>query len=583
MPHVSRLPTPVLAALAALVVLVVSVAVLMHMRGSSPAASTGAPTRPSPAPPRHRSRRRRRSSPTTRTALSALNAARRGLPRPGAPDRRPVVEHHGHRGRAARPGGRPAQLRRPRRDRARSRSPATSSAEALVWARRSLAVAPTRVAPLGVARRRPDRARPLRRGLRHHRPAARAAPRPALLQPRLLRPRAPGRPGQRHRPDAAWRSTPAGPAPRRAPGRGCSSACCASAAATSTGPSARCGGRSPSGPATRAPPPGSPACSPRAGELDRAAALYSRAIDRVPLPEYPAALAEIHLAQGGPRPRARTSRWSAPCRSCSPPTAPTSTSTSRPSTPTSACPDAADIARARRGRAARPGVIGDQVLGWVLTRAGRCAEGDRYRHAQPAPGHARRPDALPGRHGRLLRRPRGRRPAAAVRRPRPEPRPSRCAGPRWPGASWRGSHDPAGRLLVAVVALAALLAGAVAQASAHPLGNFTVNSYLRVEASGGRALPAPGGGHGRDPHLPRALDGRRSDGGLAPYAARAGRRARAARSTSTVDGRRATVVPISQTAGFRPGAGGLQVLRYAAWYRATGVARRGGRRPTACP
>ena len=34
------------------------------------------------------------------------------------------------------------------------------------------------------------------------------------------------------------------------------------------------------------------------GELDRAAALYSRAIDRVPLPEYPAALAEIHLAQG---------------------------------------------------------------------------------------------------------------------------------------------------------------------------------------------------------------------------------------------------------------------------------------------
>ena len=38
----------------------------------------------------------------------------------------------------------------------------------------------------------------------------------------------------------------------------------------------------------------------------------------------------------------------------------------------------ADVARARRAHASRPGVIGDQVLGWVLTRAGRCAEGDRY-------------------------------------------------------------------------------------------------------------------------------------------------------------------------------------------------------------
>ncbi len=41
-------------------------------------------------------------------------------------------------------------------------------------------------------------------------------------------------------------------------------------------------------------------------------------------------------------------------------------------------PTDADIAQARRGRAARPGIIGDQVLGWVLTRAGRCAEGDRH-------------------------------------------------------------------------------------------------------------------------------------------------------------------------------------------------------------
>ena len=41
-------------------------------------------------------------------------------------------------------------------------------------------------------------------------------------------------------------------------------------------------------------------------------------------------------------------------------------------------PTAADIAMARRGREARPGIVGDQVLGWVLTRAGRCEQGDRF-------------------------------------------------------------------------------------------------------------------------------------------------------------------------------------------------------------
>jgi tetratricopeptide (TPR) repeat protein len=41
-------------------------------------------------------------------------------------------------------------------------------------------------------------------------------------------------------------------------------------------------------------------------------------------------------------------------------------------------PTAADIARARRGRAARPGIAGDHALGWVLTRAGRCGEADRH-------------------------------------------------------------------------------------------------------------------------------------------------------------------------------------------------------------
>jgi tetratricopeptide (TPR) repeat protein len=41
-------------------------------------------------------------------------------------------------------------------------------------------------------------------------------------------------------------------------------------------------------------------------------------------------------------------------------------------------PTDAEVAAARRGHAARPGVVGDDSLGWVLTRSGRCDEGLRY-------------------------------------------------------------------------------------------------------------------------------------------------------------------------------------------------------------
>jgi tetratricopeptide (TPR) repeat protein len=43
-----------------------------------------------------------------------------------------------------------------------------------------------------------------------------------------------------------------------------------------------------------------------------------------------------------------------------------------------ATPDEAVVAKARRGHSARPGVVGDDALGWVLTRSGRCEEGLRY-------------------------------------------------------------------------------------------------------------------------------------------------------------------------------------------------------------
>ena len=124
------------------------------------------------------------------------------------------------------------------------------------------------------------------------------------------------------------------------------------------------------------------------------------------------------------------------------------------------------------------------------------------------------------------------------------------------------------RLLIAVLAVAALLAGA-AGASAHPLGNFTVNTYLRVDASGGELYLRQVVDMAEIPAFREraAVD---DAGGLVPYAARRAAE-RASQIRLTVNGRPRMVAPISQTAGWRPGAGGLQVLRYAAWYRVGGA------------
>ena len=128
-------------------------------------------------------------------------------------------------------------------------------------------------------------------------------------------------------------------------------------------------------------------------------------------------------------------------------------------------------------------------------------------------------------------------------------------------------------VLAALAALAAMLVAGVGTASAHPLGNFTVNSYLRVEASGGELYLRQVVDMAEIPSF-RERSVVEADGGLAPYAA-ARARQRAAEIRLTVGGRRVPVTPVSQTASFRPGQGGLQVLRYAAWYRAPGAARDG--------
>lgn len=115
-----------------------------------------------------------------------------------------------------------------------------------------------------------------------------------------------------------------------------------------------------------------------AGDLGEARTLYDRAIDLLPLPEHAAALGDIAAATGD-RGLARESDalldgMSALLRAggvrADLDLALINADRRRPTS--------ADVARARRAHRERPGIIGDDILGWVLTRSGRCAEGLRY-------------------------------------------------------------------------------------------------------------------------------------------------------------------------------------------------------------
>ncbi len=114
------------------------------------------------------------------------------------------------------------------------------------------------------------------------------------------------------------------------------------------------------------------------GELEQAARLFEQVAAALPEPDHLAALAEVERALGrtevarrhDAEMRAAFDLLEANGQDVDLDAALLEADLRRPTS--------ADIARARRGRAARPGVAGDQALGWVLTRAGRCAEGDRY-------------------------------------------------------------------------------------------------------------------------------------------------------------------------------------------------------------
>jgi nickel/cobalt transporter (NicO) family protein len=105
------------------------------------------------------------------------------------------------------------------------------------------------------------------------------------------------------------------------------------------------------------------------------------------------------------------------------------------------------------------------------------------------------------------------------------------------------------RLLVAAAAVAALVWPAVA--SAHPLGNFTVNRFSRIEVAGPRVYVR----YVLDlAEIPTFQAGR--------IDSRAYARRIAHGAELTVDGRRARLIPLETALAHPPGAGGLRTTRF---------------------
>ena len=127
------------------------------------------------------------------------------------------------------------------------------------------------------------------------------------------------------------------------------------------------------------------------------------------------------------------------------------------------------------------------------------------------------------------------------------------------------------RLLLIIVASFGLLVPALA--AAHPLGNFTVNTYVRVEASGTDLYVRYIVDRAEIPTL-REQDRVRAAGGLDGYAV-AQARDLGHGITLSIDGRRVELAAVSQQATEAPGAAGLNTLRLAVWYRAAVTARGG--------
>ena len=107
------------------------------------------------------------------------------------------------------------------------------------------------------------------------------------------------------------------------------------------------------------------------------------------------------------------------------------------------------------------------------------------------------------------------------------------------------------QLLVVLAAAAALAVPAAA--AAHPLGNFTINRFARVDVAGDRLFVRYVLDLAEIPTFEarqRGVDGR-------AYAARLARGVHA-----TLDGRPVLLVPVAHALAFPPGAGGLHTMRF---------------------
>jgi nickel/cobalt exporter len=125
------------------------------------------------------------------------------------------------------------------------------------------------------------------------------------------------------------------------------------------------------------------------------------------------------------------------------------------------------------------------------------------------------------------------------------------------------------KLLVATVLAAAALLAAPALASAHPLGNFTINHYSRVQPSGDRVYVL----YVLDMAEIPTFRERQGMGTPEEYAAATAQRI-ARELELVVDGERLRLTPIEHAIALPPGMGGLKTLRLQVVLR-TGEIQRG--------
>ena len=218
------------------------------------------------------------------------------------------------------------------------------------------------------------------------------------------------------------------------------------------------------------------------GDLDAAERDYLRVVQRLPLTEYVVELGELYDATG--RPELARQQYAV------------ATATARLLAANGVVTDletalfqadhgspAEALAAARAEWSARHSIHTADALGWALHAAGRDRRGAALRAARHPARHPGRAAALPPRRRRVGPRAarRGRSPArrpAARRRHQPVPRGrDRRTARRCP----MSRH--ALRLLAVAAAAVALVVGLPTAASAHPLGNFTVNRYSGVVVS----------------------------------------------------------------------------------------------------